>query len=411
MKRIFIIAITLFLSVSLFADGKKPLGKGSIEDPYQVADLDNLLWFSTNDSTWASHFVQTATIDAEDTHTWNQREGFSPIGKYEDGPNFTGSYNGNNNKIYSLFIDRKSDYQGLFGYINRANIDDLSVEGSITGNNWIALVVGCAVNSTIKNCYSSGKVTGLEKVAGLIGSSDNSHMSNCHNSGNIIGDSFIGGLVGKNAWSSIKHSYNSGDIDIKTQGDDIQLSTYFGGLVGLNYDSEVVNCYNIGNIDGNNLVGGLIGCNDRFSKIQKCYNSGKVTGKTSVGGLTGYNISEISNCYNTGNIKGSKRTGGLIGHNNTEVANSYNIGKVESGAFSCGGILGHNDSNNTLVVKSFWNKESASHAKNFGGNSKTTIELKTKSTFIEVGWDFAAVWQIDPTINEGYPFLLNLSKF
>jgi hypothetical protein len=36
---------------------------------------------------------------------------------------------------------------------------------------------------------------------------------------------------------------------------------------------------------------------------------------------------------------------------------------------------------------------------------KTTAQMKTKQTFTEANWDFETIWDIDETINDGYPFL------
>ena len=37
------------------------------------------------------------------------------------------------------------------------------------------------------------------------------------------------------------------------------------------------------------------------------------------------------------------------------------------------------------------------------GTGLTTTEMKDKANF--TGWDFDTVWDIDPSINDGYPFL------
>ncbi len=66
--------------------------------------LDNLLWVSTNNSSWSSHFIQIADIDASDTQNWGGGNGFSPIGNIDN--NFTGTYNGQSFSITGLHIDR-----------------------------------------------------------------------------------------------------------------------------------------------------------------------------------------------------------------------------------------------------------------------------------------------------------------
>ena len=152
MKR-FLIFFLLIISISLFADGVQPAGTGTSGDPFQVASLDNLLWISTNSTSWTSYFIQTADIDASGTTSWNSGAGFSPIGNTTT--LFTGSYDGQGFEIDGLFIERSAtSWIGLFGYTNGSEISNLGlINVDITGDTHTGGLVGEQYNnSTVINC-------------------------------------------------------------------------------------------------------------------------------------------------------------------------------------------------------------------------------------------------------------------
>jgi hypothetical protein len=191
----------------------------------------------------------------------------------------------------------------------------------------------------------------------------------------ITGRVRVGGLVGLNSNnSSISNSYSTGNI---TGIDNV------GGLVGYNFvDSIVSNCFSTGNVIGSNCVGGLVGYNYDDSSVSNSYSTGNVSGSTYVGGLTGCSyLSSITNSYSSGSVSGSSSFGGLVGYNNMTVSNCFWDAETD-------GIAGTNSGDN-----------------NFGATGKTTLEMKTQSTFTDAGWDFTSIWNINETNNNGYPFL------
>ena len=234
-QKLFVFMILLFM-VSLLADGVPPIGSGTDGNPYQVATLDNLLWISTNSSSWGSYFIQTADIDASDTQNWNEGEGFSPIGHITI-DNFTGNFDGQGQIIDGLYINRPTTEKvGLFGITHNANIENLGVINvDISGANDVGGLIGRLLESNINNCYSTGEVYGENFVAGLVGYNSNSTISNCHSSSNVSGDNLAGGIVGNNIWGSvISNCYSSGNIN---------GNTHIGGIVGSNYFSNISNSH------------------------------------------------------------------------------------------------------------------------------------------------------------------------
>ncbi len=142
--------------------------------------------------------------------------------------------------------------------------------------------------------------------------------------------------------------------------------------------------------------------------------SADITGGASfTGGLVGYNSATITNSYTTGSITGiadSGYIGGLVGYNSfATIINSYSTSSVTDGVY-IGGLVGVNNAG--TITNSFWDIQTSGQASGCSdiiGNcagliGKTTTEMKTQSTFTDVNWNFTAVWDINGSTNDGYPF-------
>lgn len=55
---------------------------------------------------------------------------------------FNGVFDGNGHMISGLYIDSDSDYQGLFGRIDGGVVQDLTVDGTVKGDEYIGGIVG-----------------------------------------------------------------------------------------------------------------------------------------------------------------------------------------------------------------------------------------------------------------------------
>jgi len=274
---------------------------------------------------------------------------WTPIGDW--GTNFTGTYDGG-------------------GY----TIDGLTYSSGASGKG----VFGAAVGAVIKNLgITNVDMTGYNQVGGLAGYADGSEITNCYVTGSVLATNQIG-----------------------------------GGLVGENKNSTITNCYSTANMSGGNFrsrIGGLVGSNDN-STITNCYGSGTVSGGNWLGGLVGEHKAgaDINNCYATGNVAMSNNTaGGLVGYTeNSSISNSYSIGSVNDD-----GLIGIK--NNTTVSNCFWDTQTSGQSSSDGGTGKTTVEMKTQSTFTDAGWDFYGesvngsdeFWNIGNGRNDGYPYL------
>ncbi|MCD4829273.1 MAG: T9SS type A sorting domain-containing protein [Candidatus Cloacimonetes bacterium] len=264
-QRMLLLFVLVLSCTGLFADGVQPAGSGTSASPYQVATLDNLLWVSTNSSSWGAYFEQTADIDASATTGWNAGEGFSPIG--DTSVHFTGNYNGQDYTIDDLFINGLFDNtQGFFGETHGATLENIGL--------------------------TNINVSGIDEIGGLVGYNYDSTISNCFSTGSVSG-SGIGDAV--------------------------------GGLVGINYCSTIINCYSTSNVNGGYYIGGLVGGNSSISTISDCYSTSNVNGAHYVGGFVGRNWAAFSNCYSTGSVSGTSLVGGLVGTNETvaTISNSF----------------------------------------------------------------------------------------
>ena len=240
-------------------------GDGSSSSPYQIATLDNLYWISQNSSTWDKYFEQTAIINALQTQNWNSGEGFSPIGN-ETTP-FTGSYNGQGNKIYSLQVKRASeDFQGMFGKIDGATIQNFELNIHIEGAKNIGGLVGYMTGSSlISKCI----------VGGIIDAT-----------GAPSNNGSVGGVVGELDNGTIENTFSTINVSI-TEG------IYNGAFVGHVQEGEIRYCYSYGEVTStqSSSIGGFAGIVTSYGTVENCLwdtevsgvsgSSGDVEGKTS----------------------------------------------------------------------------------------------------------------------------------
>ncbi len=192
---------------------------------------------------------------------------WTPIGN-STSTMFKGTFNGGNYTISGLTItNATADYQGLFGHIRSAvveNVKILNPQISSSGD-YVGGLAGWAVSSSINNCaIIGGSIKGAEEVGGLVGD-NSSYIRSSYNSAVVYGTQSVGGIAGSTSSS--------------------------GYIYG---------CYNKGTVTANKYTGGLVG-NSQIA-LKYCYNVGVVTGNISVGALVGnmsgfYNSHTISNCF------------------------------------------------------------------------------------------------------------------
>jgi hypothetical protein len=250
-----------------------------------------------------------------------------------------------------------------FSPIGNPSVDHFS--GTYDGNNHV--VDGLIINRSSEDYIGFFGRTSFAKI-------NNLNLINI----DFSGKSCVGGLCGNSDYSIMEYCSSSGEISGE--------GFYLGGLVGMTSKDSINYCFSNVNISSSLVrVGGLVG--DNNCNINNCYSRGDIIIPNCVytGGLIGRNYSGITNCYSTGKIVASSNGGGLIGKNGSTADNS------------------------------FWDTETSEMSSSDGGTGKTSVEMKTLSTFINAGWDFSGetangsddIWSISPEINDGYPYLVD----
>ncbi|MCL2039592.1 MAG: hypothetical protein FWG85_04085 [Bacteroidetes bacterium] len=204
---------------------------------------------------------------------------------------FEGNFDGQNYTITLAINMSILSVAGLFGSVSSAVIENVIVNGYVSGNMAVAGIVGhSGGNTSIKKCINNANVSGDSYyIGGIIGSViESMSITDCINMGNVSGPYMVGGIAGST------------------------------GHVGGN--TSIINCINIGNISGDSIIGGVAGRIYNTS-ITNCINAGYVKGITGIGGILGIRPNvigattyiTIENSINTGVVEGTGSVGAILG--------------------------------------------------------------------------------------------------
>jgi|GEM_PF-2857798 len=223
--------------------------------------------------------------------------------------------------------------------------------------------------------------TGVIKNVGLININIKSGMT----AGALAGSVNIGQVA---QGIQVENCYATGAIEIIEAGFG---ASYVGGLVG-NLNADMKKCYStctitINHSDQHQYIGGLVGYLSG-SKIEDSYFKGTLDCNTAIyvqfiGGVVGQTIGNIKNCYAVSPIS-------------YFPVEYYNwIGGV-AGQFYYTGVC----------TNSFYDADviGITNYASYDGE-KTTAEMKDINTYNDAGWDFTTTWDMNESVNNGYPFL------
>jgi hypothetical protein len=352
-------------------------GDGSSGNPYQIADVKDLLQLRNTPADYDAYFELTQDIDLTG-HSFTTAiiaPDTDKSGTDFEGTPFTGHFDGNGHTITGLTITGGvKDYIGLFGQIGEVGIpekpgvvENLHIVGGTIRGDWeVGSLAGRirGSGSSVSNCSANVKVTGTDFVGGLVGSIDSGSVSNCSASGKVTGFGIAGGLMGWNG-------------------------------------SSVSNCFASGDVTGVDGTGGLAGVN--VGSFSNCYASGDVTAVDFAGGLTGYSSGSVSNCYASGSVTGTDEyafVSGLVAYNEYgSVSNCYACGAVMgNGVYAyVGGLVAYDHSG--TISGCFWDTDECDASNGVGNDpadpgaaGMATTEMMQESTF--TGWDFTTVWKM-----------------
>ena len=343
-------------SVAFAADGTLT-GSGTKAAPFLIEDAEDFAAVAADPAAYNGKYVALGddiTLDADS---------FVPIGS--EAVPFKGFFDGKGHEISGddgSFGDGSANDIGLFGYVENAEIKDLTVTGMmILCPENSGVLVGHAKNSQISGVdVRSSSVDAVAKAGGIVGYLQGGSVADCRNSATIT-------LCG---------------------GNDA------GGIVGRIEGGEVLRCINSGAVTAQNKnCGGIAGYCD--GTISHCINTGVITSEDAdnsssagVAGIAGYLDGEISCCGNAGNINSDLDCAGIFcASGAATVSFCYNAGSVSSGG---------SDRN----IGFFGSDDSYDHCIGVEG-SVDAASLKNKDTF--EGWDFTNVW-FEPADYHNYPY-------
>mgnify|MGYP004526998263 FL=1 len=278
-------------------------GDGEVGNPYIITKAEELAWFrdqvnSGNNFICAKISDDVEVIDmstvchAADKSQNLEELSWEPIGKYDYGYQYGGTFDGNGKTITNLYINASQNNVGLFGYTYEGTIKNLTFEYA--------------------NVTNTGVFTGI-----LVGYAKTSNLQNIKisNTCQMKGGKETGGIAGE-----------------------------------LSY-ANAYNCVNYATVQGNYRVGGLFGyCSNKERSITTCANYGNVTATgTDAGGLVGYFISgTIQDCANYGDVKGTERVAGMAGYvSKGKIQNVFNYGNISATNSTDAGMAFGNSNNGT----------------------------------------------------------------
>ena len=325
-------------------------GNGTAENPYLISTPAQLNAVRNN---LTAHYRMINDIDLAGWGDWE------PIGE-SSAYRFSGIFDGNGCVIKNMTVNKNSGNSnasaGLFGYLRGATIQNIGT-----------------INATVTSTSTSTTLADASAFAGgIAGYITSSAISNCYTSGEVnatttgSSSAWSGGIVGysSSSVSSINECYNIGAISATS----VSEQAFAGGIAG-NSNSQIINCYNIGEI---NAVSD--------------YSAARA------GGIVGFATSMVSNCYNMGNVKAT-----------AIVMPTYAYG---------GGIEGAGDPINAAMINCYYLNTLATAVYGKDDNSFSNVlsltptQMEQQSSF--VGFDFTNTWAINPSINNGYPYLQGL---
>ncbi len=325
-----ILGILVFIASggSVLATSFSGTGAGTAEKPYQIATCNELQDIANNPS---AYYELTGNIDCSATTSWNSGTGFVPI------TSFTGTLDGQNFTVSSLYENTGSSASALFVTTSGATIKNIHLVGGAyhdTNTSYNGSFAAYANGTVFSNCSSSISILS-DAGAGLVGNMSGGSMTDCWYGGTVTSSSSYGsGLVSVDTNTVFTNVYTTGSVS--------ETGPYAAGLIGnISGTASVTNAYSTSHVTaGVGYSGGLFAIATNSGGFQNVfyagqYDQGLTTGSPFVGTGSGYGL---LNAYYDATLCGCG-TGGSGG-------NPVNIGNTAPNYF-----LG----NNTNQPMSAWN--------------------------------------------------------
>ncbi|MBN2434036.1 MAG: hypothetical protein JXK07_02070 [Spirochaetes bacterium] len=319
---------------------------------------------------------------------------------------FSGIISGRDKTISNLKItDNTSINNGLFAQTAAGSqIRDLHfINSYVSVNNSNTGVLAGVNEGTISGCtLTGGTVSGQATTGGLTGRNRGTITGCMVLTSQVSGTgTTIGSICGFNESGMIEYCHSEGSVN-STNNDT-------GGITGgnsgiLRYNSSSCDVTSSGSTQN---TGGIAGSNT--GSIDYCFFNGHVSGRNNVGGLCGESGGNISNSFSRGTVSGADYVGGLVGSvqipdtGDIYTTNCYAASAVTASS-NAGGLIGQNQS---IITGCCYDSELSRQNDTGKGTPMTTDQMKTQSNYS--GWDFTTIWDINPAVNSGYPYLREIA--
>lgn len=304
MNRISFMFGLLFATFCFATDGNMA-GDGTVDNPWQVADYEDLKAVGVGSYSMNGHYVLVADIDASasrgEKNDTDSTGGFQPIGvAYYGTPqsSFGGVFDGANHTISHLYsISKESRSTAMFmgidstGVVKNLKMEDCFFSAEAV---WAAAAVAVVNSGRIENIeFVRDTVIGTTNTGGVAGVNEGGIVQNIDFDGVVRGINdriYIGGVVGSNSGA------NSVIRNVKVHADLVTnyYGRYLGAIAGIN-EGLIVSAEAEGLLEhGVRFLGGVTGSN--LGTIDSCVSHVSVVSlNESAGGLAGYNSGTIKN--------------------------------------------------------------------------------------------------------------------
>ena len=295
----------LLFAAFCFATNGNMAGDGTADNPWQVADYEDLKAVGVGSYSMNGHYVLVADIDASasrgEKNDTDSTEGFQPIGvAYYGTPqsSFGGVFDGANHTISHLYsISKESRSTAMFmgidstGVVKNLKMEDCFFSAEAV---WAAAAVAVVNSGRIENIeFVRDTVIGTTNTGGVAGVNEGGIVQNIDFDGVVRGINdriYIGGVVGSNS------GVNSVIRNVKMHADLVTnyYGRYLGAIAGIN-EGLIVSAEADGLLEhGVRFLGGVTGSN--LGTIDSCVSHVSVVSlNESAGGLAGYNSGTIKN--------------------------------------------------------------------------------------------------------------------
>ena len=319
-KNFLFLSIALFTAISLSAQtsvwsGGSDVwtkGAGTEASPFLIESADQLSFVAEMVNAGITDYQGTyfrLTKDMDFNHlVW------VPIGESEVHP-FKGNIDGANHILSNLRVP-SGIYSGLFGYVENATIENITLKGDSIVGTYAGGLAGYASSCSINHCANFLKVISNHNAGGICGKTNTSIISQSSNYGEVFCE-----LLEASNITHRKRNGTSQSPSSRTYFHDDTISTQYngimcaGGIVGCSFNDSLCSCNNFNKIasvfdsrdydpltynydvdlykatghhwyfyvlDITPFAGGVV-ANNNGSKIQDCINHSAIDSKIEVG--------------------------------------------------------------------------------------------------------------------------------